>query len=225
MEAPSKPGARRRGRPRSFDREVVLGRAMRVFWERGYEGTSIADLLRAMEITPPSLYAAFGSKEQLFRDAIAYYSRVESAASAEAMRQDGSARDTIERILRSNADAYTDPDKPSGCMVVLCATIGPPASESVRAFLAAQRGLGQDEIQHRLEVAVTEGELPNGTDTAGMALFYTTVLQGMSLQARDGAARAALHRIVDGAMAAWSTLAAPARTTRRAAGSAPANGR
>lgn len=221
MEAPTKPTSRPRGRPRSFDRDAVLGRAMRVFWERGYEGTSIADLLRVMGITPPSLYAAFGSKEQLFREAIEYYSRVE-AATAIAMRQDGSARDAMERMLRANADAYAEPDKPSGCMVVLCATIGPPANESVRAYLAAQRGLSQDEIQHRLEVAVTEGELPSGTDSAGMALFYTTVLQGMSLQARDGAGRAALHRIVDGAMAAWDTFAAPAKTRRRTPGSAPA---
>lgn len=221
MEAPTKPTFRPRGRPRSFDRDAVLGRAMRVFWERGYEGTSIADLLRVMGITPPSLYAAFGSKEQLFREAIEYYSRVE-AATAIAMRQDGSARDAMERMLRANADAYAEPDKPSGCMVVLCATIGPPANERVRAYLAAQRGLSQDEIQHRLEVAVTEGELPSGTDSAGMALFYTTVLQGMSLQARDGAGRAALHRVVDGAMAAWDTFAAPAKTRRRTPGSAPA---
>lgn len=221
-DAPTKPTSRPRGRPRAFDREAVLGRAMRVFWERGYEGTSIADLLRAMGITPPSLYAAFGSKEQLFREAIEYYSRIEGAGTAIAMRRDGSARDAIERMLRANADAYAEPGKPSGCMVVLCATIGPPANASVRAYLATQRGLSQDEVQHRLEVAVTEGELPAGTDTAGMALFYTTVLQGMSLQARDGAGRTALHRIVDGAMAAWDTFAAPARTRRRGSGSAPA---
>jgi AcrR family transcriptional regulator len=222
MEVPGMPTSRPRGRPRSFNRDAVLGRAMRVFWERGYEGTSIADLLRAMGITPPSLYAAFGSKEQLFREAIEYYSRVEGAGTAVAMRQDGSARDAIERMLRSNADAYADPDKPSGCMVVLCAAIGPPANESVRAYLSARRGLSQDEIQHRLEVAVSEGELPSDTETAGMALFYTTVLQGMSLQARDGAGRDALQRIVDGAMAAWDTFAAPARPRRRTPGSAPA---
>jgi AcrR family transcriptional regulator len=210
MEAP-----RRRGRPRSFDREAVLARAMRVFWERGYEGTSIADLLRAMGITPPSLYAAFGSKEQLFREAIEYYSRVESAGTCIAMQHEGSAREAIERMLRANADAYADPAKPSGCMVVLCATMGPPANESVRTYLAALRGQGQDEIQHRLEAAVADGELPPGTDTAGMALFFTTVLQGMSLQARDGAGRAALYRIVDGAMAAWDSFAAPARSKRR----------
>lgn len=221
-EAPATPTPRPRGRPRSFDREAVLGRAMRVFWERGYEGTSIADLLRAMGITPPSLYAAFGSKEQLFREAIAHYCRIEGAGTAIAMRHDGSARDATERMLRANADAYAEPDKPSGCMVVLCATIGPPANKSVRAFLATQRGLSQDEIQHRLEVAVTEGELPSGTDTAGMALFYTTVLQGMSLQARDGAGRAALHRVVDGAMAAWDTFAPSARTRRRTPGNAAA---
>lgn len=215
MEATTPPPSRPRGRPRSFDRDAVLGRAMRVFWERGYEGTSIADLLRAMRITPPSLYAAFGSKEQLFREAIAYYSRVESGGTALAMRHDGTAREAIEHMLRANADAYVEPGKPSGCMVVLCATMGPPANESVRAYLAAERGLSQDEIQHRLEAAVAEGELPPATDTAGMALFYTTVLQGMSLQARDGAGRAALHRIVDGAMAAWDTFAAPAAGSRK----------
>ncbi|WP_438006816.1 TetR/AcrR family transcriptional regulator [Sorangium sp. So ce321] len=198
-----------RGRPRSFDRAAALRRAMEVFWERGYEGTSLSDLTAAMGINSPSLYAAFGCKESLFREAVSLYNEVEGAAVARAMREEPTARRAVEAMLRGNAEAYVSPGKPSGCMIVLAATLGTQESEAVRSHLAEVRRGALVELQRRLERGVVEGDLPAGTDTAALAAFYTTVLQGLSIQARDGASREALLAVVDCAMAAWDALAGP----------------
>ncbi|WP_436626235.1 TetR/AcrR family transcriptional regulator [Sorangium sp. So ce136] len=198
-----------RGRPRSFDRAAALRRAMEVFWERGYEGTSLSDLTAAMGINSPSLYAAFGCKESLFREAVSLYNQVEGAAVARAMREAPTARGAVEAMLRGNAEAYVSPGKPSGCMIVLAATLGTQESEAVRCHLAEVRRGAVVELQRRLDRGVVEGDLPAGTDTAALAAFYTTVLQGLSIQARDGASREALLAVVDCAMAAWDALARP----------------
>ncbi|WP_437506135.1 TetR/AcrR family transcriptional regulator [Sorangium sp. So ce1099] len=198
-----------RGRPRSFDRAAALRRAMEVFWERGYEGTSLSDLTAAMGINSPSLYAAFGCKESLFREAVSLYNEVEGAAVARAMREEPTARRAVEAMLRGNVEAYVSPGKPSGCMIVLAATLGTQESEAVRGHLAELRRGALVELQRRLDRGVTEGDLPAGTDTAALAAFYTTVLQGLSIQARDGASHEALLSVVDCAMAAWDALARP----------------
>jgi AcrR family transcriptional regulator len=200
-----------RGRPRSFDRAAALRQAMAVFWQRGYEGTSLGDLTAAMGINRPSLYAAFGCKEALFREAVALYDAVEGGATARALQDEPTARAAVEVMLRDNAEAYAAPDKPPGCMIVLGAMLGTPECQEVRDHLAEHRRQAQDSLRQRLQQAVAEGELPAGTDTAALAAFYTTVLQGLSIQARDGASHQALGAVVDCAMAAWDEL-----TKRRA---------
>ena len=196
-----------RGRPRAFDREEALRRAMTVFWARGYEGASVGDLTEAMGINKPSLYAAFGCKEDLFREAIALYDAVESEPIRCALDEELTARAAVEAVLRHNAQAYPNPDKPRGCMIVLSSLLGTPESEEVRRFLTETRKAGEDALRQRVERGIAEGDVPAGADARKIAAFYTTVIQGLSVQARDGASTEALNAIVDCAMAAWDTLA------------------
>lgn len=199
-----------RGRPRGFDRETALRRAMEVFWEHGYEATSMTDLTSAMGIASPSLYAAFGSKERLFQEAVELYSTTEGSAMARAFAEVPTARGAVEAVLRENARLYTVPDRPAGCMIVLAATNCSPANAPVRDHLATWRRSGAEMMAERLRRGVEEGELPAATDTEAVAAFYTTVVQGMSVQARDGASRATLDKTVDRAMAAWDAVLTPA---------------
>jgi AcrR family transcriptional regulator len=196
-----------RGRPRSFDRDAALGRAMEVFWRHGYEGTSLSQLTEAMGINAPSLYAAFGSKEELFREAVELYEATEGALASRALEAP-TAREAVERMLRRNVADYSDPAKPPGCMIVLAATTGTIGNQGVRDFLARLRSAGEDALQDRLRRAVDDGELPPGTDVAALAAFVTTIQQGLSIHARDGADRSTLDAVADHALTVWDTLTA-----------------
>ncbi|MGF1631773.1 MAG: TetR/AcrR family transcriptional regulator [Kiloniellaceae bacterium] len=195
-----------RGRPRGFDRQEALRRAMVLFWSRGYEGTSLGDLTTAMGINKPSLYAAFGCKEELFREAIAFYDASEGASVQESLDVAPTARAAIEAMLRVNAEAYVSPKKPRGCMIVLSSLIGASENEALRGFLAKLRRQGEVQLRRRIERGMIEGDVPPGTDARRLAAFYTTVLQGLSVQSRDRASRKVLNAIVDDAMAAWDAL-------------------
>jgi AcrR family transcriptional regulator len=195
-----------RGRPRAFDRTKALRQAMNVFWERGYEGASISDLTAAMGINSPSLYAAFGCKEQLLREAVAYYNETESAAVATALRELPTAREAIAEALRHNVVAYTDPDKPSGCMIVLTATTYTEQSKAVHAHLADWRIATEHDFRDRIERGIADGDVPAGADAATIAAFYSAVNQGMAIQARDGADRSKLSAVAESAIAAWDGL-------------------
>ncbi|PFG96426.1 TetR family transcriptional regulator [Saccharopolyspora erythraea NRRL 2338] len=193
-----------RGRPRAFDRDRAVRVAMELFWRRGFDGTSLSDLTTAIGISPPSLYSAFGSKEGLFHEAVELYTSRERAPIARAVREQPTARQVVEAMLRDSADAVTDPEAPRGCLVVLAATN--TADEGVREFLAARRRKDHALVEQRLERGVAEGDLPASTDTAAMTTFLMTIQQGLSLQARDGRSRAELHAVVDRAMCAWDSL-------------------
>ncbi|MEV0085181.1 TetR/AcrR family transcriptional regulator [Saccharopolyspora sp. NPDC003752] len=199
-----------RGRPRSFDREAALRTAMELFWERGYEATSLSDLTGAMGISSPSLYAAFGSKEDLFREAVALYNSADEAVGDRSLQSQPTARRAIEAMLRDNADAYVDPDTPRGCMVVLAATNCTPENERIWDFLAECRKDDFRAVLARLERGVADGDVPAGADLEKIASFCLTVLQGLSIQARDGSSREAVHAVIDCAMLAWDgMMAAP----------------
>ncbi|MEU5088231.1 TetR/AcrR family transcriptional regulator [Streptomyces sp. NPDC021356] len=195
------PAARRRGRPRSFDRATALEKAVLAFWEHGYEGTSVADLTRAMGIGAPSLYAAFGDKQALFAEVVRDYGERYGSFGARALAEEPSARAAVERTLREAAAEYTAPGRPHGCLVIHAAThcTTPEVEESLRA----RRNENIAAFESRMRADVAAGELPAGTDTGALARFVGAVIQGMSQQARDGASRTDLEALAEIALTIW----------------------
>lgn len=192
-----------RGRPRAFDRDEALRQAMLLFWERGYDGASMADLTARMRIGSPSLYAAFGNKEALFLQAVALYGATAGSLTARVLSEEHTAREAIEAMLRGNAADYLLPGRPSGCMAVLAAINC--SHPGIRAYLADRRRAGRELVRQRLRRGIGDGDLPAGVDVDAMAAFYHATLMSLSLLARDGAAAAELTAVADGAMATWPT--------------------
>jgi AcrR family transcriptional regulator len=197
-----------RGRPRTFDPDIALRQALDLFWERGYEGTSLNDLAQAMGIASASIYACFGSKEDLFRKVMALYGTTSGEPPRRALREHPTSRAAVHAMLRATADEITRPDTPHYCMLILAAPTGAVENHAVRQFLADLRRDMYTAIEDRLVRGVTDGDLtapPANLDA--IARYYTTVVQGLSIQARDGATRAELESVIACAIAAWDTLA------------------
>ena len=192
----------RTGRPRTFDIEETLDRALHVFWRKGYEGTTLPDLTEAMGINRPSLYAAFGSKEGLFRRALDRYAEQTGCLMGEALKEP-SARAAVERLLRATADALTDPKNPRGCLAVQGALSCGEAAEPIRQELNARRAAVEVALRERFERAKAEGDLPPGSDAADLARYVATVIQGMSVQAAGGSSRDELQNVITTALRAW----------------------
>jgi len=200
-----------RGRPRSFDRKAALRQAMQVFWALGYEGATLNELQEAMGgIAPPSFYAAFGSKEKLFREAVELYSQTLGAPMTKALEDGPTARASIEALLEAAVDSFCKPGLPRGCFLVFGAFNNVPANKNVEDYVRGLRVRRQRVIQRRLQRAVKEGELPKNLDVVAMAAFYTTVIDGLAIQARDGVSRKALNFAVCCAMAAWDPMVSAA---------------
>jgi len=189
------------GRPRAFDKDQALDQALHVFWTKGYECTSIADLTEAMGINPPSLYAAFGNKEALFRQAMDRYEARRDEIMEEAFAAP-TAREAMTRLLQGTADRLSDKNSPRGCAMVQGALSGGEECE-VKRDLAARRAGGEALIRERLKRAKREGDLPADADPAALARFITTILQGMAVQAAGDAMRKELRAIADMALRAW----------------------
>jgi AcrR family transcriptional regulator len=201
----------KRGRPRAFDRDQALARAMEVFWEKGYEGASLDDLLAAMGgLRPPSFYGAFGSKEQLFFEAVALQARTIGARPIQALDEAKTARDGVEAMLRAAVDIYRGPDRPPGCLVFLGAINCAPASKDVQDKMVGYRTAVAEVLRARLQRGIAEGDLPAGFDVEPLVSLYATLFTGLPLRARDGATREALLLGVIAALAAWDGLTRPA---------------
>jgi AcrR family transcriptional regulator len=193
-------GARMGGRPREFDREDALVKARDLFWERGYEGVSMADLVQKLGIASARIYSAFGSKEALFRQTVAHYEAHEGGFADRALKEEPTARRAIERVLKDAVETYTRPGGPRGCMVVSAATNCTDENDAVLVWLAKQRKARADSMIERVRQAVSAGELSAQTDVEALGDYFATLLYGLSVQARDGVPRKRLLALIPSAM-------------------------
>lgn len=195
-----------RGRPRSFSRDEALASAMQLFWDKGYDNTSLSDLTRVMGLNPPSLYAAFSSKAQLFIEAVDLYGRTDGAGIWDELEAVPTAKAAVHDLLRRTAANFTQRGEPRGCMVVLAAPQMAGGDAEVCDALKLRRLEKQVALEQRFERAVEEGDLPAGVDCAAIAAYVASLQHGMSIQARDGATRETLLAIADCAAAGWDAM-------------------
>lgn len=185
----------RKGRPRTFDRDIALARAMNVFWLRGYEPASIAELCAAMEINPPSLYSAFGNKAQLFLEAARHYKKLYWKPAWERLASNPDIYAGMAGFFREAAGIVTSQDAPCGCLIILAATNVSAEGQTVNDALRHLRQESLDCFLARIRRAIADGQLPSDTDAPAMAAAFNTMLDGMSLRARDGASRSELEQV------------------------------
>ncbi len=193
---------KQRGRPREFDADKALDAAMRVFWQKGYEGASLSDLTDAMKINRPSLYATFGGKEALFRRTLERYAQGPAAYVQDALAVP-TARKSVELWLLGAVDLLTDPKNPALCLITQGALTGGEESERVRREVAAYRQNDEAKMRARLERAAAEGDLLPGADAAGLARYFATVIRGLGISALGGASREELRDVARLALQIW----------------------
>jgi len=190
------------GRPRTFDLEKALDKALKVFWRKGYEGTSLPDLTRAMGINRPSLYAAFGNKEELFLKVLDRYAQGPAGYVRKALNEP-TARAVAERLLYGAIELQSERGHPAGCLMVHGALACGDDAQAVRKELIARRAAVDAAIRERFERAKVEGDLPASCDPATLAHFLAAVIQGMAVQAASGASCEDLRGVADTALRTW----------------------
>lgn len=183
---------------------------MLLFWDRGYEATSVTDLTAAMGITPPSLYGAFGDKKRLFLEAVDRYQAARSGSAQKALSEAPTAESAVRRLLLDAVTAMTRPDRPKGCMVALSATNCAAESRDVFEALSELRKSAERAIKDRIAAGAAAGELAEDADVDALAGFVTALLHGLAIHARDGVSRPRLRKRVNQAMRMWPRRAAVA---------------
>ncbi|MDA0139543.1 TetR/AcrR family transcriptional regulator [Solirubrobacter sp. CPCC 204708] len=191
------------GRPRGFDADEALERAMHVFWEHGYEGACLTALTDAMGINKTSLYAAFGNKEQLFLKVLDRYADGPAGYAQRAL-EEPTARAVVEALLRGAAETTTRPDSPAGCLGVQAALPASDGNRCAHEALVEWRNTAAVRLEERFRRAVDEGDLPADADPHELATYVSTVAQGIAVQAANGLDRDALQRIVDTTLRQWA---------------------
>ena len=195
---------RGRGRPAVFDRAIALQEAMKLFWERGYEGTSFDELIAAMGISASSFYNSFGSKEALYCEATRSYLDW-SGQWFFAILNDPSigTKTAFARLFEATAEEFTRGDHPLGCMISLAGTHCPPGMKNIRDMMAEHRAFSEGAMAERIRKGIADGDMPNDTDCDMLAAYYSAMARGLAVQARDGASREKLSQIGRLAMRAW----------------------
>jgi AcrR family transcriptional regulator len=193
-----------RGRPREFCVDQALAAALRVFWSKGYDSTSLTDLTEAMGITRPSLYAAFGNKESLFRQALDLYEREKLAYVGKALEQP-TMRGVAQVLLRGAVDNVCSAEEPHGCLGFIASVSCGDESQAIREEVVKRGKKAKVALMERLERAQVEGDLPTHISLEGLASYVSAMLQGISVQAGSGATREELDRLVDTSLAMWPT--------------------
>ena len=191
-----------RGRPRAFEVEEALDCALHVFWRKGYEGASLTDLTDAMGINRPSLYAAFGNKESLFRKALDLYEREKLDYIGKALEQP-TARGVAEVMLRGSVDNVMSSSEPHGCLGVITSVACGPESQSIREEVVKRGEVGKKALIDRFNRAKAEGDLPSHIDPEGLMRVLIAMLQGISVQANQGATRSELEHLVETGLTLW----------------------
>ncbi|HEX7710237.1 MAG TPA: TetR/AcrR family transcriptional regulator [Sphingomonadaceae bacterium] len=191
-----------RGRPREFDVDQALAAALRVFWTKGYEAASLTDLTEAMGVTRPSLYAAFGNKEALFKQALDLYEREKLAYVRRALEAE-TAREVAQRLLLGALDNCTAQGEPRGCLGVISSVACASENSSIREYIQARAESARNAIIDRMQAAVAAGDFAVPVEPEAIARYLNAVLQGLSVQAGAGASREELQRIIDTTLAMW----------------------
>ncbi|EFE93851.1 TetR/AcrR family transcriptional regulator [Serratia odorifera] len=195
-----------RGRPKQFDRDQALDRALDLFWRHGYESTSLADLVEVTGAKAPTLYAEFGNKEGLFRAAVERYLSKYTTCTNQLLEQTLPIAEVVEAYVRSSAEVFTDPQTPSGCFMVCASAALSPASDDVAEMLRRKHHTQEASLKACFDRKVQQGELLAKTDTALLAKYIMCTIEGMSVQAREGASRDDLLRLVETLMMIWPRL-------------------
>ncbi len=199
----TKSAAKPRGRPLAFNQDEVLDKALNVFWSHGYEGASMSELTQALGINKPSIYAAFGNKETLFRKVLVRYATGSVAFVGQAMKEP-TARQAVEKLLMQAVEFFSDKSTPDGCMIVQGALTCGQSSLAIQQELIAYRGHFEAYLTSRFDLAKEQGDLPQHVNTKQLAKYIATIHQGMSVQATSGATREELLAVAEMTMKNWS---------------------